>query len=339
MSQSETQSKYQARLLIEYLHALGFIVNEKKIRIGAEEQQVFLELDINTKSLDIKLPKEKSHELDKAYVCKDKAEDNETSSITSRSPSIDTETSIHFSWTFTKRPRKHFHRANQGWKKVVPLSKETIEDLKKWEILLDVHNGLHVRIPPPNETVTTTTEASRTGWGIVSTHLTTHCQLTDPERKTPSNHKELRAILFALKLHVKHWENKHIRIKTHKTAVVYIQNQGGTVSLSLLDIDTEIWEIYLRYNIQITAEYLPGKQNEEADTESRRKSSKQERLLPEEAWRHINNNWGERTISFLASRNNMRRPRFFSIIPDPVAEAINAFSQIWPSKGAYANPP
>ncbi|KAL1914582.1 uncharacterized protein VTP21DRAFT_8113 [Calcarisporiella thermophila] len=237
-------------------------------------------------------------------------------------------------------PGKHLQRTNQEWEKVIPLLKETIEDLKKWEILLDVHNGLQVRIPPPDETVNIMTGASGTGWGIVSTHLTTHGRWTDQERKTSSNQKELRAILFALKLHTKHWKSKHIRIKTdNKTAVAYIQNQGGTVSLPLLNIATEIWEICLRHNIQITAEYLPGKRNAEADRESRQKSSQHEWQLPEEAWRFINRNWGEITIDLFASRNNTKHPRFFSMKPDPDAEAINALSQRWPTKGAYANPP
>ncbi|KAL1915028.1 uncharacterized protein VTP21DRAFT_7733 [Calcarisporiella thermophila] len=224
MNQSEAQAKNQAKLLIEHLQALGFIINEKKSELMPKKQQIFLGFEINTMTMKIKLPKEKVARI-RQDIRFAKTKPRTARQIASLAGLLaSTAPAVRPAFIFQRHLQrdlaKHLQRTNQGWEKVIPLSKETIEDLKKWEILLDVHNCLQVRIPPLDETVNIMTDASGTGWGIVSTHLTTHGQWTDSEKKASSNQKELRAILFALKLHTRHWENKHIRIKTDNKIAV-----------------------------------------------------------------------------------------------------------------------
>ncbi|KAL1914424.1 uncharacterized protein VTP21DRAFT_8876 [Calcarisporiella thermophila] len=191
-----SQAKNQARLLIEHLQALGFIINEKKSEFKPKKQQIFLGFEINTETMDIKLPKEKVTQI-RQDIKSTKTKPRTARQIASLAGLLaSTAPAVRPAFIFQRHLQrdlaKHLQRTNQGWEKVIPLSKETIEDLKKWEILLDVHNGLQVRIPPPDETVNIMTDASGTGWGIVSTHLTTHGRWTDQERKTSSNQKELR---------------------------------------------------------------------------------------------------------------------------------------------------
>ena len=53
------------------------------------------------------------------------------------------------------------------------------------------------------------------------------------------------------------------------TALSYLMKMGGTKSQELTAISKEIWQYLLKRKITITAEYLPGSMNVEADRESR----------------------------------------------------------------------
>lgn len=53
------------------------------------------------------------------------------------------------------------------------------------------------------------------------------------------------------------------------TAVAYINAMGGTHSLEFNNIAQEIWQWCIDHNIWLTAISLPGKENVDADRESR----------------------------------------------------------------------
>ncbi|KAL1917128.1 uncharacterized protein VTP21DRAFT_4784 [Calcarisporiella thermophila] len=42
---------------------------------------------------------------------------------------------------------KHLQRTNQGWEKIITLTKDTAEELNNWKTLLDAHNGSPVTRP------------------------------------------------------------------------------------------------------------------------------------------------------------------------------------------------
>ena len=64
-------------------------------------------------------------------------------------------------------------------------------------------------------------------------------------------------------------------------ALSYVVKMGGTRNQLLVQISKEIWEYLLEKGIAITAEYLPGALNREADMQSRTvKDSSEWKLNP-----------------------------------------------------------
>ncbi|KAG1138405.1 hypothetical protein G6F37_011354 [Rhizopus arrhizus] len=49
--------------------------------------------------------------------------------------------------------------------------------------------------------------------------------------------------------------------------------------------------------------------------------------------------WGPQKLDFFATRANTRLPRFWSLNPDPQAEATNAWNQRWMEIGQYLRLP
>ena len=80
----------------------------------------------------------------------------------------------------------------------------------------------------------------------------------------------LAAFFFALKSFCPSMTNCHINIYIdNTTAVSYINAMGCTHSLGCNKIAREIWTWCIQRNIWVTALSLPGKENVDADRESR----------------------------------------------------------------------
>ena len=84
------------------------------------------------------------------------------------------------------------------------------------------------------------------------------------------NALELTAAYFALKAFTKDNSDMHVHLRVDNRATqAQINKMGGPRSQGLLEITKEIWHYCLSRNITITAEYLPGALNVEADYQSR----------------------------------------------------------------------
>ena len=83
------------------------------------------------------------------------------------------------------------------------------------------------------------------------------------------------------------------------TTVAYINNLGGTVSKELITLTRDLWMWCLERNIHITAQYLPGKQNEVADAKSRTMTDWK---LDLSIFQKIDNLFGPIEVDLFASR-------------------------------------
>jgi len=84
----------------------------------------------------------------------------------------------------------------------------------------------------------------------------------------------------------------------------------------------------------LTAEYIPGVVNAEADAESR---SRTDWKLHLKILQEINQKWGPLEVDLFATC--LTTQCYYSRRPDPLAEATDAFSQQWETFKGYANPP
>jgi len=104
---------------------------------------------------------------------------------------------------------------------------------------------------------------------------------------------------------------------------------GGTVSMKMVKMSKEIWNFLFQNGITITAEYLPGSLNVEADWESRNaraKTSGVQEVVPKV--RDTNN----RPVCIETFKTNSK--------PDPYCLEVDAMQQEWPQDQIlYAFPP
>ena len=112
------------------------------------------------------------------------------------------------------------------------------------------------------------------------------------------------------------------------------------MNLNCYFIISEIWAWAKGKNIWITAFYIPGKENYDANTESRKKQTELEWMLNQNIFAKIISNFQfQPGADFFASRLNAQLPIFVSYHPDIEVMHINAFSISWPDRSLYAFSP
>ena len=131
----------------------------------------------------------------------------------------------------------------------------------------------------------------------------------------------------------------HINIYIdNTTAASSIKIIGGTHSLECNKIAREIWTWCIQKNIWVTAISLPGKENVDADGESRTFNDNTEWSINESIFHSIVETYGMPSIDLFASRINKNVPRYVSWRPDPEAQFVEAFSCSWSQEQFYAFP-
>ena len=119
--------------------------------------------------------------------------------------------------------------------------------------------------------ITILTDASLEGWGAYCQGQKTGDPWTSQEKKDHINVLELRAVKYAIltfsRLHPKA-QAIHIQMDSI-VALSYLVKMGGTRNKSRTVLSKEIWDYLLSKEITITAEYLAGLLNVEADTQFR----------------------------------------------------------------------
>ena len=89
----------------------------------------------------------------------------------------------------------------------------------------------------------------------------------------------------------------------------------------------------------LTASYIPGPQNVEADIQSRIYHDNSEWSLNTEVFKYISGKWGMPEVDLFASRNNFKVKKYFAWKPDPSAHVIDAFTIPWSQQFVYCFPP
>lgn len=113
----------------------------------------------------------------------------------------------------------------------------------------------------------------------------------------------------------------------------------GGKTIQLNSLARKIWEWCLPRNIWISASHLPGKDNVEADFESRHFNDRCEWSLHEGVFNRLVQIYGRPDLDLFASRLNAKCSRYVAWQRDPQAEFIDAFSKSWSDLYAYVFPP
>ena len=133
----------------------------------------------------------------------------------------------------------------------------------------------------------------------------------------------------------------HVNLLSDNTTTVYgINNMHSNKSYLCHSIISEIWTWAEDKSIWITASYIPGKENYNADAESRKKKPKLEWMFNQKIFTKIISKFQfQPEVDLFASKLNSHLSVFVSYHPDPEATHINAFSISWQDRPFYAFPP
>ncbi|XP_045536657.1 uncharacterized protein LOC123721588 [Papilio machaon] len=183
-------------------------------------------------------------------------------------------------------------------------------------------------------------DASDLAWGAQLKDLAIWGSWSQEEQRLHSNQKEMLAILHALQTHVHLLKHSSLLIQCdNKTAVAQLRKEGGTKSISLMNITYQILKLLDHHKIHFSIHYIPGKYNNHADHLSRHRQPPEWHLLPTCA-EMVFAKWGTPVIDLFASKTAHVVYNYVSRdLNDHQALFHDAFSVPWDYPLAWVFPP
>ena len=187
------------------------------------------------------------------------------------------------------------------------------------------------------------TDSSKKGWGglVEYTILNTKGFWNYDEQKLHINFLELKAAFLSLKCFCATKNNIHVQLMLetgNMVALNYINKMGGRIP-SLNTLTRDVWSWCIDRKTWLTACHLPGVANIEADRLSRSMNIDIEWKLNEDIFEIIDYLFGPHDIDLFASKLNSQLKRYYSYLPDEIAEVIDAFTTQWTDNNYYCFPP
>ena len=218
------------------------------------------------------------------------------------------------------------------------LNDTTKEEIIWWQDhIMDLISPIHR--PPVDMTIYT--DASKEGWGASCNGEKANGRWTDHDLEPFNiNYLEMLAAKFGVFSFCKLFIPKHIRIMSdNNTTVSHINHQGGTRSDRCNYVARDLWLWAEKHNAWLSAAYIPGTMNVEADEQSREFDDATEWSLSDDIFEEICHMWGTPDIDMFASRINAKLDTYVSWKPDPHSIAIDAFTFPWDFSLIYCFPP
>ena len=232
-----------------------------------------------------------------------------------------------------------------SWSDSLLLDKAAHSDLLWWLESLSTWNGAPISLAPPD--IQIATDASGTGWGgiVLNSQVKTlignqSSGIWTPEISLkPSNYRELLAIIMTLESMLPDLRNRKVQILSDNISAVAYLNQMRCQSKDLHQLAQSLWALCYEANISVTAKYLAGKDNLEADYLSRI-SPKYEWKLHPRIFRHIDQIFGPHSIDRFASLTTTQLKCYNSRFLDPETAGVDALVQDnWAEENNFVNCP
>jgi len=229
------------------------------------------------------------------------------------------------------------------WDLPVELPPAALRELAWWrDELLDWNGRSVIESHHPQEVVTH--DAMERGWGAwlarPGSQPLTAAGFWSPDAAALSqNNRELRGALMALYSFRRELAGKVVQFRSDNSTVVsYLNKMGGRTPL-LFDLAKEFWSWCLATRTTVFATHIPGVENDLADRLSCRRRDRNDWMLDPAEFREIDATWGPHTVDLFATHHNAQLPRFASLMADPRATFVDAFSVDLLRERGYANPP
>ena len=347
MAASEEECKKHTALLVSWLRSLGLSISWEKSELTPAQLRLFLGVLVDSLRMQFRLPQKKVDacmtaarqalaDAKAGRPCKQKDLQRLIGRLQSVSDCI-LPTRMHLNALHEALTRS---RLSPTGKTV--LCELAHDDLLWWRHNLPAFNGRGVRPPPFKHSFDT--DASAHGWGAVyaprdKPRLAAQGHFT---WVMTSNMRELTAIrngLFAFAKNAS-WTNCAIRVRSDNlTAVSYVNKMGGRVA-SLSRIAEQIHSFCLSRRISLTALYLPGELNVEADALSRIEADWSQAMLAPTLFRMIDAVWGPHQLDCFASATNAQLEHYVSLRIDTDCLYPDFLGHPWPERfNCWAFPP
>ena len=320
----------------------GFIINEKKSVQITSQKIDFLGFCLDSKQMTISLPLKKVENI--KNLCSEILKENRIK-IRSLAKFIGILVSslpgVNYGelyYRFLEKNKNLALRESFGnYDGFTSLSEEAKEEVLWWQHNVE-GSPKNIRAPPVDLVIAM--DASKAGWGAHFNGLSTGGHWTESESLLHINVLELKAVFFGLKSFLNDASGKHIRVRCDNTTTVsYINHLGGVKSIDCHKQTRGIWEWAMARKLLISAEFIAGKINTEADEASRIFDENTEWAIPNNIFLKIQENFMKFDIDLFASRLNAKVSRYAAWKPDPNASIIDAFSLDWKNISFYAFPP
>ena len=343
VSDSETECLSNVSDTVQLFRSLGFIIHpEKSVLIPSQEIQ-YLGMLINSKSMSVTLTQEKKEKL---RACCVKLKRNTNLKIRDVAKVIGMMVASFSAVKYGPLYYRHLEndkkvalQKNRGnFEGAITLSPAAQGELEWWiNNIATASNDILSSEPE----VVLTSDASLKGWGCCFQGCRSGGAWLPVEATFHINYLELKAAFFALQCFEKQLCDKTVQLLIdNTTAVACINHFGTSHSPSCNDITFTIWQWCIARNIWITAAHIPGRENTDADTESRKINLDAEwQLNTELLTEALSRLQAQPKIDLFASRINKQLPCYVSYRPDPQAHAVDAFSLSWKGTEFYAFPP
>lgn len=343
IANSKQLALQQAQTVITLLQRLGWLVNFKKSVLDPTQRLEHLGFVLNTQSMTAALPLKKLRDIRRSIKqVLDKPNRQTPRVVHSLTMRIQAATFAIFPARLYTRHLLYYKnqvvKNETDWDRPRPLDHSSLEELQWWYQNLQKWNGRSLLPATPTQTVFV--DASNTGWGCSWQHHRAHGYWTPEEAAQSINWRELKAAHLALKTFPLP-QNSTVLIRTdNTTSLSYINKHGGTRSLPLLELATEVWNWCIHHKIMIQAQHISGIHNTIADMESRRTFFKNQWQIKPSTFQQINQLWGPHSVDVFADRTTHLLERYVSWMPDPGACQTDAFSILWTQwKNPWLNPP
>ncbi|XP_039764301.1 uncharacterized protein LOC120636803 [Pararge aegeria] len=229
---------------------------------------------------------------------------------------------------------RHFDRNRPRLKLFIPQVVE--QEMIWWCRATNLWSPIHLK--PATHFLAT--DASDWGWGAQLDGKLMSGAWSAQQKAWHSNKKELFAVIMAITSNTRSLRRSHVLVQSdNRTLIAYIRKEGGTRSLSLLTLTFDLLNITDKFQITLSAHYLPGRYNIIADKLSRGKPPAEWHLLPQ-ATREVFIRWGRPEIDLFATKQTAVVKNYVSIdCKDRSANYIDAFSRPWGHQLAWVFPP
>ena len=343
ISKSYTECEVNIHDTVQLLDHLGFTIHPVKSVLKPTQTITFLGFVLNSVSMCIRLTSEKALLI--KDMCLKLIKSREITirdfakiigMLVAAEPGVDYGFLYIKSLEIEKDEQLKLNTGNFDVK--ILLSSEAVSMLKWW---IDHVESSFKPLRREEPTMILKSDSSKTGWGglVENSSLNTRGFWSYEEQKLHKNYLELKAAFLTIKCFCATKTNLHVKIfLDNMVAVSYIDKMGGHIK-ALNTLTRELWEWCIRRNIWLSAANLPGVSNVHADKLSRATNFDLEWMLNIKVFEKLDSIYGPHELDLFASRINHQLPRYVSFLPDPNAEAVDAFSVSWTNINCYAFPP